>query len=125
VDKVSQWNTYWLKNYKELAPNAPTGADQVLVVSNDLVNHTFSSSTVIPMYKTDKTPQLYPTQILYECNRRGNYDVGFTDDRYILMVHLLTTIEHEKLNTTRETGHLHDRRLKEQVRQAMRDYLGV
>ena len=93
---------------------------KVIIVSNDAVNHNLETSTAILLFKpkTNERLTLSPTEFLLP----NSLDAIELRNR-IVMVHMIHTVKHTQLK--KKFGQLDDEKLREQIRQVMREYFGI
>ena len=91
------------------------GVRPVLIVSNEEFNQTMPNVTVLPLTSTQR--RLYPSEVLLPKRIAGQP----LDS--IVMAHQVRTISKRRLG--RLLGHLEDPRLRDGVREAIREHLDL
>ncbi len=91
------------------------GTRPVLIVSNEEFNQAMPNVTVLPLTSTRR--RLYPSEVLIEAGRAGQ------PFESIIMAHQIRTISKARLG--RFLGSLDDPEVRDEVREAMKEHLGI
>jgi mRNA interferase MazF len=110
---VNKWEIYFC-DLNPTQGSEQRGVRPVLVISNDVVNHLLPVTTVLPLSSIKPGDKIYPTEIDLPANQ-----TGLPKDS-VAMVQQIRTIAHSRL--TQKVGALVDVSLRENVKQALREY---
>ena len=95
--------------------NEQKGTRPVLVVSNEEFNRHMPNITVLPLTSTRR--RLYPSEVLLLAEKAGQ------PLESIIMAHQIRTIAKQRLG--KPIGQIEDEQLREAIRDAMREHLGL
>jgi mRNA interferase MazF len=113
---VNKWEIYFC----DLNPTQgceQQGTRPVLVISNDIVNHILTVSTVLPVSSIKPGAKIYPTEILLPAGK-----TGLPKDS-VAMVQQIRTVAHGRLLNL--AGVVADHDLQDAIREALRQYFDL
>lgn len=111
---VNKWAIYFC-NLNPIQGSEQQGKRPVLVVSNDVVNHTLPVSTVLPLSSVKAGDKIYPTEVFLPAKISG------LPKDSVAMCQQIRTVSHERLG--RPVALLNDVDLRDEIREALRQYL--
>jgi len=110
---VNKWDICYC-NLDPTQGSEQRGTRPVLIVSNNVVNHTLPVSTVLPLSSLKTNDRIYPTEVLLKTK-----DTNLPKDS-IAMVQQIRTVAHSRLELP--SGHLVNVKARAEILNVIRMY---